>query len=69
MNQFSVDHEELESSSDSISKNSNRDAPLQRIKPRDEQAFETIVRFHGGRIQATARRLLGDEHDANDVVQ
>jgi len=37
--------------------------------PFDEEAFETMVRQYGGRMLATARRLLGNEHDANDAVQ
>jgi RNA polymerase sigma-70 factor, ECF subfamily len=32
-------------------------------------AFETLVRKHGGRMLAVARRMLGDEHAAQDAVQ
>jgi RNA polymerase sigma-70 factor, ECF subfamily len=42
---------------------------VERIKARDNEAFEKMVRQYGGRMLATARRLLGNEHDANDVVQ
>ena len=35
----------------------------------DEQAFATLVRREGGRMLATARRLLGNEQDAQDAVQ
>ncbi|MDH4066235.1 MAG: sigma-70 family RNA polymerase sigma factor [Acidobacteriota bacterium] len=32
-------------------------------------AFEQLVRTHGGRLLAVARRLLGNEEDARDAVQ
>lgn len=32
-------------------------------------AFESLVRMHGGRMLAVARRILGDEHAAQDAVQ
>jgi len=35
----------------------------------DAEAFETLVRQHGGRMLAVARRMLGDEHAAQDAVQ
>ena len=35
----------------------------------DEAAFEQLVREHGGRMLATARRLLNAEDDARDAVQ
>jgi RNA polymerase sigma-70 factor (ECF subfamily) len=35
----------------------------------DEQAFEQIVRAYGGRLLAVARRIVGTEEDARDVVQ
>ena len=47
----------------------NGDGLVERLKAHDEEAFETMVRQYGGRMQATARRLLGSEHDANDAVQ
>jgi RNA polymerase sigma-70 factor (ECF subfamily) len=40
-----------------------------RLKAGDLQAFETIVRRYSGRLLATARRLLGNDHDAQDAVQ
>ena len=40
-----------------------------RLRARDEEAFETMVRQYGGQMLATARRLLGNEHDAHDAVQ
>ena len=47
----------------------DEDGLLQRLKAHNEEAFETIVRRHGSRMLATARRLLGNEHDARDAVQ
>jgi RNA polymerase sigma-70 factor, ECF subfamily len=47
----------------------NSDRLLERLKAHDEEAFETMVRQYGGRMLATARRLLGNEQDANDAVQ
>jgi RNA polymerase sigma-70 factor (ECF subfamily) len=47
----------------------NDDGLVERLRARDEQAFETMVRRYGGRMLATARRLLGNENDANDAVQ
>jgi len=35
----------------------------------DAAAFETLVRTHGGRMLAVARRMLSDEHAAQDAVQ
>lgn len=35
----------------------------------DEQAYERMVRWYGGRLLNTARRLLGNEEDARDALQ
>jgi RNA polymerase sigma-70 factor (ECF subfamily) len=35
----------------------------------DEVAFESVVRLHGGRMLAVARRMLRSEDDARDAVQ
>jgi len=40
-----------------------------RLRRGDERAFEQLVRDHGGRMLATARRMLGTEDDARDAVQ
>jgi RNA polymerase sigma-70 factor (ECF subfamily) len=40
-----------------------------RLKAGDLQTFETIVRRYSGRLLATARRLLGNDPDAEDAVQ
>jgi RNA polymerase sigma-70 factor, ECF subfamily len=47
----------------------NGDGLVARLKAHDEEAFETMVRQYGGRMLGTARRLLGNEQDANDAVQ
>jgi RNA polymerase sigma-70 factor (ECF subfamily) len=44
-------------------------ALVARLRAADDGAFEQLVRLHGGRMLATARRLLGDESDACDAVQ
>jgi RNA polymerase sigma-70 factor (ECF subfamily) len=52
----------------------NRCAPddvalLERIRAGDEQAYEALVRQHGGRMLAVARRFLRTEEDSADAVQ
>ncbi len=42
---------------------------IERLKAHDGGAFETMVRRYGARMLATARGLLGNEHDARDAVQ
>lgn len=44
-------------------------ALLAGLRRRDPQAFETLVRCHGGRLLAVARRILGNEEDARDALQ
>jgi RNA polymerase sigma-70 factor (ECF subfamily) len=53
----------------SIHARQNEDDFIERLKARDEGAFETLVRSYGPRMLATARRLLGNEQDAHDAVQ
>jgi len=53
----------------SIHAQQNEDDFIERLKARDEGAFETLVQSYGARMLATARRLLGNEHDAHDAVQ
>src|SRR5260370_1127553 len=53
----------------SIHAQQNEDDFIERLKARDERAFETLVRRYGARMLATARRFLGNEHDAHDIVQ
>src|SRR5262249_30301368 len=42
---------------------------VERLRGNDPQAFEVLVRQYGGRMLATARRFVGSEDDARDVVQ
>lgn len=44
-------------------------ALLARLRAGDPAAFEQLVRAHGGRLLAVARRLLRDEEDARDALQ
>ena len=44
-------------------------ALVDRLRAGDAQAFEDVVRKYGGRMLATARRLVGTDDDARDVVQ
>lgn len=49
---------------------SRDEAPLlDRLRRGDEAAFADLVRGHGGRMLAVARRLLRDEEEARDAVQ
>ncbi|MBX3394381.1 MAG: sigma-70 family RNA polymerase sigma factor [Phycisphaerae bacterium] len=42
---------------------------LERLRANDAGAFESMIRLHGGRMLAVARRLLNNEDDARDAVQ
>jgi RNA polymerase sigma-70 factor (ECF subfamily) len=42
---------------------------LARLRDRDPEAYAEVVRAVGGRLLATARRMLRDEEEARDVVQ
>jgi RNA polymerase sigma-70 factor (ECF subfamily) len=42
---------------------------LERLRAGEEAAFEELVRTHGGRMLAVARRFLPVEEDARDAVQ
>jgi RNA polymerase sigma-70 factor (ECF subfamily) len=44
-------------------------ALVEQLRRGDPQAFEALVRQYGGRMLATARRLVGTDDDARDVVQ
>jgi RNA polymerase sigma-70 factor (ECF subfamily) len=39
------------------------------LRAGDDQAFEEVVRSHGGRMMSVARRLLRHEQEAQDAVQ
>jgi RNA polymerase sigma-70 factor (ECF subfamily) len=40
-----------------------------RLQAGDADAYETLVREHGGRLLSVARRFLGNNEDAEDAVQ
>ena len=42
---------------------------LAALRAGDEQAYESLVRTYGARLLSTARRMVGNEEDARDVVQ
>jgi RNA polymerase sigma-70 factor (ECF subfamily) len=42
---------------------------VQGLKHGEDWAFEALVRVFGARMLSTARRLVGNEEDARDVVQ
>jgi RNA polymerase sigma-70 factor (ECF subfamily) len=45
------------------------DALVARLRSGDPRAFEAVVRQYGGRMLATARRFVGTDEEARDVVQ
>jgi RNA polymerase sigma-70 factor, ECF subfamily len=47
----------------------SEDDLIEDVRRGDEQAFAALVRREGGRMLATARRLLGNEPDAQNAVQ
>ncbi|MEZ4334402.1 MAG: sigma-70 family RNA polymerase sigma factor [Myxococcota bacterium] len=42
---------------------------IERLRAGDEAAFDQVVRANGGRLLATARRMLRSEEEARDAVQ
>lgn len=48
---------------------SDEDELIERLRKGDDGAYEQIVRLHGPRMLATAKRMLGNEDDAQDIVQ
>ncbi len=49
--------------------NENEGDLLARLRAGDEDAAGVVVQRYGGRMLATARRFLNNEHDAQDAVQ
>ena len=48
----------------------DEDAPLvARLQAGDPDAYEALVRAHGGRLLSVARRFLSNNEDAQDAVQ
>jgi RNA polymerase sigma-70 factor, ECF subfamily len=48
---------------------SDESAFIERLRLHDPAAYEELVRAHGGRMLAVARRLLRNDEDARDAVQ
>lgn len=44
-------------------------ALIEALRAGEAGAYEQLLRAHGGRLLAVARRLLGNEEDARDAVQ
>jgi RNA polymerase sigma-70 factor (ECF subfamily) len=44
-------------------------ALVEGLRGGDSAAFEALVREHGGRMMAVARRMMGNEQDAADAMQ
>ena len=42
---------------------------VERLRAGDEEAFAELLRTHGGRLLATARRLMNSDADAQDAFQ
>lgn len=42
---------------------------IAQLRAGDEAAYEQVVRLYGGRLLAVARRILGSDEDARDIVQ
>ena len=45
------------------------DALIRKLRDGDEIAYEAMIRSHGPRMLAVARRFMRDEDEAQDVVQ
>jgi RNA polymerase sigma-70 factor, ECF subfamily len=46
-----------------------QDPLLERLLAGEPAAYEALIREHGAQMLAVARRLLGNEHDAQEAVQ
>ena len=49
--------------------NDDESALVAALRAGDPKAFETMVRLYAGRMLAVARRLVGNDEEARDVVQ
>jgi len=54
---------------ESTSTSADEAALVAALRAGDEQAYERLVRTLGGRLLSVARRLVGNDADAQDVVQ
>jgi RNA polymerase sigma-70 factor (ECF subfamily) len=64
-----VEDHSPQSSKSNCAGNENERELLAQLHARDEDAFGLVVQRYGGRMLATARRFLSNEHDAQDAVQ
>jgi RNA polymerase sigma-70 factor (ECF subfamily) len=62
------DHPSQSTKSNGASNQNERDL-LAQLRAGDEHAFGLVVERYSGRMLATARRFLNNEHDAQDAVQ
>lgn len=62
-------HAQLATETSAAADTVDEKALVVRLKAGDPDAFETLVRLHGGRLLAVARRITRNEEDARDVVQ
>ena len=53
----------------STDRHGDETALLARLRAGDDQAFETLVRSYSTRLFSVARRIVGSDEDARDVVQ
>lgn len=53
----------------STERDSDETALLARLREGEDAAFETLVRSHSTRLFSVARRVVGTDEDARDVVQ
>jgi RNA polymerase sigma-70 factor, ECF subfamily len=64
-----VDDHSSQSPKSNGASNENERALLAQLLVGDDDAFGLMVQLYGGRMLATARRFLNNEHDAQDAVQ
>ena len=64
-----VEDHSPQSSKSNYAGNENERELLAQLHAGDEDAFGLVVQRYGGRMLATARRFLSNEHDAQDAVQ
>jgi RNA polymerase sigma-70 factor (ECF subfamily) len=62
-------NELLGEQADGSSAPAGENSVIERLRGGDAGAYEEVVRLHGPRMLATAKRMLGNPDDAQDVVQ
>jgi RNA polymerase sigma-70 factor, ECF subfamily len=63
------DREQATATPQAVPTSDGESALVERLRGGDQQAFEVLVRQYGGRMLAIARRFVGTDEDARDVVQ